>query len=42
LINKVLGQRGSMIVTRVFAIIVAAIAIQYIIQGVGETITSFM
>src|ERR671918_2721507 len=38
LINKVLGQRGSMIVTRVFAVIVAAIAIQYIIQGVGDTI----
>lgn len=41
-INKVLGQRGSMIVTRVFAVIVAAIAIQYIIQGVGETLTDFM
>jgi multiple antibiotic resistance protein len=41
MINKVLGQRGSMIVTRVFAIIVAAIAIQYIIQGIGETITNF-
>jgi multiple antibiotic resistance protein len=40
-INKVLGQRGSMIVTRVFAVIVAAIAIQYIIQGIGETITNF-
>jgi multiple antibiotic resistance protein len=40
-INKILGQRGSMIVTRVFAVIVAAIAIQYIIEGVGETITSF-
>jgi multiple antibiotic resistance protein len=42
LINKVLGQRGSMIVTRVFAVIVAAIAIQYIIQGVEGTVTSFM
>jgi multiple antibiotic resistance protein len=40
LINKVLGQRGSMIVTRVFAVIVAAIAIQYIIQGVGDTISN--
>lgn len=39
LINKVLGKRGSMIVTRVFAVIVAAIAIQYIIQGLGETLT---
>lgn len=42
MINNVLGQRGSMIVTRVFAIIVAAIAIQYIIQGIGETITNFI
>lgn len=40
-INRILGQRGSMIVTRVFAVIVAAIAIQYIIQGVEETIISF-
>lgn len=40
-INKVLGQRGSLIVTRVFAVIVAAIAIQYIIQGIGETLTDF-
>lgn len=37
-INRLLGQRGSMIVTRVFAVIVAAIAIQYIIQGTGQTI----
>jgi multiple antibiotic resistance protein len=41
-INKVLGQRGSIIFTRVFAVIVAAIAVQYIIQGVGETITNLM
>jgi multiple antibiotic resistance protein len=40
-INRLLGQRGSMIVTRVFAVIVAAIAIQYIIQGTGQTITDF-
>jgi multiple antibiotic resistance protein len=38
LINRLLGQRGSMIVTRVFAVIVAAIAVQYIIQGTGQTI----
>jgi multiple antibiotic resistance protein len=38
-INRLLGQRGSMIVTRVFAVIVAAIAVQYIIQGTGQTIT---
>jgi multiple antibiotic resistance protein len=37
-INRLLGQRGSMIVTRVFAVIVAAIAVQYIIQGTGQTI----
>lgn len=37
-INRLLGQRGSMIVTRVFAVIVAAIAVQYVIQGVGQTI----
>jgi multiple antibiotic resistance protein len=38
-INRLLGQRGSMIVTRVFAVIVAAIAVQYVIQGTGQTIT---
>jgi multiple antibiotic resistance protein len=37
-INRLLGQRGSMIVTRVLAVIVAAIAVQYIIQGTGQTI----
>jgi multiple antibiotic resistance protein len=37
-INRLLGQRGSMIVTRVFAVIVAAIAVQYIIQVTGKTI----
>ena len=31
-INRLLGQRGSMIVTRVFAVIVSAIAVQYIIK----------
>lgn len=41
-INRVLGQRGSMIVTRVFAVIVAAIAVQYIIEGVGDTIPNLM
>ncbi|MGH9986921.1 MAG: MarC family protein, partial [Nitrososphaeraceae archaeon] len=40
-INKLLGQRGSMIVTRVFAVIVAAIAVQYIIQGTGQTIADW-
>jgi len=37
-IHRLLGQRGSMIVTRVFAVVVAAIAVQYIIQGTGQTI----
>jgi multiple antibiotic resistance protein len=32
-IYKVLGRRGSMIFTRVFAVLVAAIAVQYIVQG---------
>jgi multiple antibiotic resistance protein len=33
-IYKLLGRRGSMIFTRVFAVLVAAIAVQYIVQGV--------
>jgi multiple antibiotic resistance protein len=32
----VLGNRGSMIVTRVFAIFIAAFAVQFIINGVSE------
>ena len=32
-IYKVLGRRGSMIFTRIFAVLVAAIAVQYIVQG---------
>jgi multiple antibiotic resistance protein len=32
-IYRLLGRRGSMIVTRVFAIFIAAIAIQYVIEG---------
>lgn len=32
-IYRILGRRGSMIVTRVFAVFVAAIAIQYIVEG---------
>jgi small neutral amino acid transporter SnatA (MarC family) len=30
-----------MIVTRVFAVIIAAIAVQYIIQGTGQTIADW-
>ncbi len=32
-IYRLLGRHGSMIVTRVFAIFIAAIAIQYVIEG---------
>lgn len=35
-IYRVLGRRGTMIVTRVFAVFVAAIAVQFIIQGAKE------
>lgn len=35
-IHRVLGRRGSLIVTRVFAVFVAAIAVQYIVQGAKE------
>jgi multiple antibiotic resistance protein len=33
-IYKVLGNRGSMIVSRVFAIIIAEIAVEYIVKGI--------
>ena len=33
-IYKVLGNRGSMIVSRVFAVIIAAIAVEYIVKGI--------
>jgi multiple antibiotic resistance protein len=33
-IYKLIGRRGAMIVTRVFAVFVAAIAVQYIIEGI--------
>jgi multiple antibiotic resistance protein len=33
-IHRVLGKRGSLIVTRVFAVLIAAIAIEYIVDGV--------
>lgn len=35
-IYRVLGRRGSLIVTRVFAVFVAAIAVQYVVQGALE------
>lgn len=33
-INRILGKRGSMIISRVFSILIAAIAIQYILEGI--------
>lgn len=35
-IYRVLGRRGSMIVTRVFAVLIAAIAVQYVVDGARE------
>lgn len=35
-IYKVLGRRGSIVVTRVFAVLVAAIAVQFIVDGIRE------
>jgi multiple antibiotic resistance protein len=35
-IYRVLGRRGSLIVTRVFGVFIAAIAVQYIVQGAKE------
>jgi multiple antibiotic resistance protein len=33
-LHRVIGKRGSLIVTRVFAILIAAIAIEYIVDGI--------
>ncbi len=35
-INRILGKRGALIITRVFAIFIAAFAIQFIINGISE------
>jgi multiple antibiotic resistance protein len=35
-IYRFLGKRGSMVITRVFAIIVAAFAVQYIVEGIRQ------
>lgn len=35
-IYRVLGRRGSVIVTRVFAVLIAAIAVQYVVDGAKE------
>ena len=37
-INRILGNCGSMIITRVFAIFIAAFAVQFIINGVSELV----
>ncbi|HEX6029513.1 MAG TPA: MarC family protein, partial [Nitrososphaeraceae archaeon] len=35
-IYRILGRRGSIIITRVFAVLVAAIAVQYIVEGATQ------
>lgn len=35
-ILKVLGRRGSLVTTGVFAIFLAAIAVQYIVEGLSQ------
>ncbi len=35
-IYRVLGRRGSIIITRVFAVLIAAIAVQYIVDGIKQ------
>lgn len=37
-IYRILGRRGSLIITRVFAILVAAIAVQYIVNGLQSIV----
>ena len=37
---KILGRRGSLLITRVFAIFIAAIAIQYFIRGLRQLIVT--
>ena len=32
-IYRILGRRGSLIITRIFAVLVAAIAVQYVVNG---------
>jgi len=35
-IYRLLGKRGSLIVTRIFAIIIAAFAVQFVIDGIKQ------
>ncbi len=39
LIHRVLGKRGSIIVTRVFAVFIAAIAVQFVVEGAKTLFT---
>jgi multiple antibiotic resistance protein len=41
-IYKVLGNRGSMIVSRVFAVIIAAIAVEYIVEGIKNLFSNLI
>ena len=38
-IYRVLGRRGTIIITRVFAVLIAAIAVQYIVDGIKQLFT---
>jgi small neutral amino acid transporter SnatA (MarC family) len=37
-IYRLIGRRGSIIVTRVFAVLIAAIAVQFIVDGAGRSL----
>jgi multiple antibiotic resistance protein len=37
-IHKLLGNRGATVISRVFAIIIAAIAVQYVVEGLKNLI----
>lgn len=39
IIHRVLGRRGSIIVTRVFAVFIAAIAVQFVVEGAKSLFT---
>jgi len=39
-IYRILGRRGSLIITRIFAVLVAAIAVQYIVNGLESLLNN--
>ena len=41
-IYRVLGRRGSLIVTGIFAVLVTAIAVQYVVDGLKTVYPQFM